>query len=528
MTIRPEDQLSVGRASGSLLRLSLALAVLVACGIAFRNGLRDLVMIWTVREEYSFGFMVPAVAAYLMWQRRGRLAGIELTGSWGGAILVLVAVGLAVVGVVGMVATFGQYAVLLTIVGLLWSYLGTRAMARLAMPVALLAFMVPLPAFLLGDLSQSLQLLSSKLGTWIIRLAGISVFVEGNIIDLGTMRLQVVEACSGLRYLFPLITLAFIAASLYRGAIWKRCVLVLSAVPITVLMNSARIGMIGILAEYFGKGMAEGFLHDFEGWAVFLVCTLLLIGEMMLLAKLGSDKASFGESFGFDDEPPAEGFEVNRPLPLTLIVAAGIIIVSAVAMLAAPERREVIPERQTFSEFPAEFGGWQASFQKMEPAYLELLHLTDYVLADYSNPKAAGRVNLYISYYDSQTSGYSAHSPRACMPGDGWEIASLGAVDIPEVRFANQVMRANRAVIAKGELRQVAYYWFQQRGAITLGEYETKLSIFKDSLNRRRSDGAMIRMISEIRPGEAESDADGRLRALLQFVMPTLGAYVPE
>ena len=127
--------------------------------------------------------------------------------------------------------------------------------------------MIPLPEFVLANLSTRLQLLSSQLGVAFIRLFDISVFVEGNVIDLGGYKLQVAEACSGLRYLFPLMTLGFLMACFYKGARWKRVVLFLSSIPITVLMNSIRIGIIGVTVERWGIRMAEGFLHDFRaGW----------------------------------------------------------------------------------------------------------------------------------------------------------------------------------------------------------------------------------------------------------------------
>jgi exosortase len=105
-------------------------------------------------------------------------------------------------------------------------------------PLLLLGLMIPLPTFLYQGLSAQMQLISSQIGVAIIRLFNISVFLEGNVIDLGNYKLQVAEACNGLRYLFPLMALGFIAAYLFKGALWKRAVIFLSTIPITILMNS--------------------------------------------------------------------------------------------------------------------------------------------------------------------------------------------------------------------------------------------------------------------------------------------------
>ena len=100
---------------------------------------------------------------------------------------------------------------------------------------------------------------------------GVPVYLDGNVIDLGVYKLQVAEACSGLRYLFPIMSFSYVFAVLYRGPVWHKLVLLLSAVPIAVLMNSVRIGIIGVLVDRYGIGQAEGFLHFFEGWVIFLV-----------------------------------------------------------------------------------------------------------------------------------------------------------------------------------------------------------------------------------------------------------------
>ena len=112
------------------------------------------------------------------------------------------------------------------------------------------------------------------------------VFLEGNIIDLGTYKLQVAEACSGLRYLFPLMSFSFLFAVLYKGPGWHKVVLFLSAVPITILMNSIRIAVIGLMVNHYGIEQAEGFLHFFEGWIIFIACVMILYLEAMLLQRL--------------------------------------------------------------------------------------------------------------------------------------------------------------------------------------------------------------------------------------------------
>ncbi len=207
-------------------------------------------------------------------------------------------------GAIATTHTLSQYGLIVTILGIALGLMGWRAFRFVAVPLLMLFFMVPLPNFLFAALSTKLQLVSSQLGVDVIRLFGISVYLEGNVIDLGTYKLQVVEACSGLRYLFPLASLSFIAAYIFRGAFWKKALIFLSSIPITVLMNSLRIGIIGVLVEYGGIEQAEGFLHYFEGWVIFMVCMAILVLEMVVLARIGEEKKSLADAFAIDFPEP--------------------------------------------------------------------------------------------------------------------------------------------------------------------------------------------------------------------------------
>ena len=252
-------------------------AILV--GYAFLDTILVMEERWANSEEYGYGYLIPVITIFLVWQRKNQLAEIEFNPSVSGLLLILFGGALFFLGAVATTNTLSQYGLVVTIMGIALALLGWRAFRIVMVPLALLFFMVPLPPFIYNTLSTKLQLISSQLGVEVIRWFGISVYLEGNVIDLGTYKLQVVEACSGLRYLFPLATLSFLAAYLYRERFWKRAVVFLSSIPITVLMNSFRIGVIGILVEYGGPGQAEGFLHYFEGWVVFMACIAILVLE---------------------------------------------------------------------------------------------------------------------------------------------------------------------------------------------------------------------------------------------------------
>jgi exosortase D (VPLPA-CTERM-specific) len=328
------------------LAAAFALAVFL-----FFDGLQ-LMVHWWGRDEYSHGYLIPLVVVFLVWQQRERLARIERVGSWAGALVVALGLFVYFAGELSTLYTVVQYGFVIVLLGLALAFLGWQGFRLVAVPLLILFFMIPLPNFLYNNLSQSLQLLSSQYGVAIIRWFGVPVFLDGNVIDLGVMKLQVVEACSGLRYLFPLMTIGFVLAYLYKAAFWKRAVVFLATIPITVFMNSLRIAVIGITVQVWGREMAEGFLHDFEGWAVFMVCFAILFLLMRLLNLVGRTRRPFGEVFALElpGPLPAAVEMRHRPLPRPYLAALVLLGLAAAASVLLPARQEVMPKRAVFAD----------------------------------------------------------------------------------------------------------------------------------------------------------------------------------
>lgn len=504
------------------------LAVLALLIFMFFDGLSTMVEYWG-REEYSHAYILPFIALFLIWQKKDKLEQIPFRGSWAGLLLALAGIALFFAGDLATLYVIVQYAFLVVFAGVVLSFMGWRGFKLIWVPLLILLFMVPLPNFLFNNLSAQLQLISSQLGVAVIRLFGISVYLEGNVIDLGSFKLQVVEACSGLRYLFPLMTLSFIAAYFFKGAFWKRAIIFLSSMPITVLMNSLRIGVIGVLVDNWGKSMAEGFLHDFEGWAVFMACTALLVAEMWLLAKVGNYKLPLREAFGLDFPAPSpkDAQVQQRGLSKPFIATALVVALVAGLSVAMPERSEIVPPRKDFTSFPLTIGEWQGKGDRMEQIYIDVLKFDDYIIADFADQRG-DHVNFYVAYYGSQRKGESAHSPRTCIPGGGWEISAITQRVIDGALVAGQPLQVNRTVIQKGEEKQLVYYWFQQRGRVINNEYMVKWYLFWDALTKNRTDGSLVRLTAYVRPGEDLAQADKTLSDFARQVNPQLRAFIPE
>jgi len=504
-------------------------ALVTGLALAFHNGLTHMVHKWG-SEEYSHGYLIPVICALLVWQRVPELQNIERKGSWIGFAIVGAGFAVAVMGEWATLYTVVEYAFLLTIFGIVLACVGVQGMRRLWTALAYLIFMVPLPNFLYRSLSAKMQLISSEFGVAVIRVLGIPVFLQGNVIDLGVYQLQVVEACNGLRYLFPLMSFGFLCAYLYRGPFWQKAVIFLSAAPWTIFLNSFRIGVTGVLVNYGGIAMAEGFLHDFEGWFIFMAGVALLFGEILLLARITGFRGPLREllNLEFPGLPAISNAVKGWTLPRAYLASVVLVLVTAAGTVLIPERLEDIPERKSLALFPMKMDEWRGREGHIEKKYLDVLKLDDYVIADYWNAQDKSRVNLYVAFYESQRKGASVHSPRSCIPGGGWEITDLSQIPIDGTDDNGRPLEVNRVVIAKGSSKQLVYYWFDQRGRQMTNEYLVKWMIFWDALTRNRTDGALVRVTTMVRPNEDLASADQRLSLFLQQTFPRIAEFVPS
>lgn len=514
--------------------LALGAATLLAVGslwFVFWDGLSQMVRGWG-QEEYNYAYLVPLISAWLIWQKRGDLAEIGVRGAWSGVALVGFGLFFAFFGELSTIYTIIQLAFIITLAGLVLAWFGWRGLVVLAAPLFYLVFMVPLPDFLYQQISGRMQLISSELGVAMIRLFGISVFLEGNVIDLGVYKLQVVEACNGLRYLFPLLSFGFLCSYLYKGPLWHKIVLLVSTVPITIFINSFRIAVTGVLVDNFGIGMADGFMHFFEGWVIFLAAVALFFAQMLVLARLSGRHGRLSDLLRLElliPQRPAGGVDTSRLLRPSrpLLASVALVAVTAVAVASLPERQEIIPERRGFAAFPMQVGDWRGRELILERRYVDALRIDDHIYADFRQADDPALVNFYVAYYGSQRKGASAHSPRSCIPGGGWEITSLGRRGIDGVGPNGESITVQRAVITRGLSQQVVYYWFDQRGRHLTNEYHVKLMIFWDAITRDRTDGALVRLVTPVTPGETLDSADARLADFVREVYTKVDGFIP-
>jgi exosortase len=261
----------------------LVLAALV--GWLYFPILSRLTYQWWSDPNFSHGFFVPAFSLFVLWQDREHLLSLPRRPSTWGLLITVLALIVMVVGSLGAELFLSRVSFLLVLAGLVIFFLGWKCFRAILFPWAFLLLMIPIPAIIFNQITFPLQILASKVAANTLPLAGVPVLREGNIINLPAMPLEVAQACSGIRSLLSLGTLAVIYGYLMESRNWMRTLLALASIPIAVVANSLRIVGTGLLVQYWDPDKAEGFFHAFSGWLIFVVSLglLFLLHHLLLL-----------------------------------------------------------------------------------------------------------------------------------------------------------------------------------------------------------------------------------------------------
>ena len=498
-------------------------------GLMVQSGLLN---VWTQSDEYGHGLMVVGVLAYLVAKRWGTYRP-TLPGHAGVALaLALVACVFAVLGQTSGIPLIAYYGLWLFGLAAVMAAGGFGFFRRLLVPLLIVPLLFPLPNPLGPMVTAELQLISSKLGVWFIRMFGGSVYLEGNVLDMGAgTKLLVAEACAGLRYLFPLMSLGAIAGLMMRAPVWMRWTVFLVTIPITIFMNSFRIAVTGMLVEGGGAAHTEGFLHFFEGWVVFIVATAVLLAVIWLLAKLLPGRPSLLDVLSWQAEaavPASPVVAQSEPyrLPATPVWSITVLMFLAIAgSIGLAGRGEQVPERKSLSDFPVLIGEWTARVERLPSLVEEVAGASEYFYGDFS--AASGEmVNAYVSYYENQRHGQIPHSPKVCIPGGGWVIETQDTATIQGQ--AGNPFAVNRLVTSLGPRKVISYYWLKQGSRVYREEMMARLDLVRISLLENRTDGALIRLVTELRPGEGMDAGDARLRRFASEFVGLIPAYVPD
>lgn len=478
----------------------------------------EMIHVWLTNDDYSYGILIPFVSAYLFWDQRYRLRELKLEVSWRVLPLLLVFICVSIYGILGSSGHVSRPSIPILIILIAAFCFGEMFVKKFALPFGFLVFMVPLPTFLDRTIGVFLKSVSSQMGGFLIKISGISVHVTGNVIDLGVTKLQVVDACSGLRFVFPLLALGVVYAYFFEKRMWKKWVCVLSTLPIAVLTNGLRIGITGILTEFYGSKVAEGFFHDFSGWIIFMFAfaVLFLLGRM--LRWIWPDSSI--------TQPYIESPIVN-PLKMkvdglkgTLVSAVLLLIVTVLTL-----NTQALPGLRIkggIQEFPLRLEEWRGRSAVVDPEIIERSGAEESFSGYYANERGEN-VSLYIGYRGSaflENSNFF-HSPTVCLPGSGWSVRQQSTHRIDNVPFFN-TLHVTKMVINSMGADRLVYFWFQTKNRTTHDKNINRFHLAMHAIKHDNTHDMLIRPITTVAAGEQIGDAEKRLDRFVRSMMKEL------
>ncbi len=250
--------------------------------------LKALVLDWWGDPDYGHGFLVPLFSGYILWRERERWAKAEPKPSNFGLLVMVGAIVLLIGGSLGAELFTSRFSLLVLLTGMVLFLAGWKVLRAVSFPLAFLLLMIPIPVIIYNQITFPLQLIASRFATFWLELAQVPVLREGNVLILPNYSLEVVEACSGIRSLMTLITLAVAYGYLVEPRRWVRYSLVILMLPIAIVSNAIRIMGTGVLTYHFGPKTAESFFHEFSGWLIFLAALVLMFASHAILKRFAA------------------------------------------------------------------------------------------------------------------------------------------------------------------------------------------------------------------------------------------------
>jgi exosortase D (VPLPA-CTERM-specific) len=470
---------------------------------------------------FQHGILVPLFALFVLWQDRTRLAAITPEPSWAGLPLVVFSALLLLLGDLGADIFLPRVSFLILLAGMIILFQGWSFFRAVLFPWAFLILMIPIPALLINRVTFPLQLLAARLATVLFGLLGFAVLREGNIITLGSGRMDVAEACSGLRSLLSLITLAVIYGYLMEARNWVRVALVCLAVPIAVAANSFRILGTGLLRQSGHREAAEGVPHTIEGLLVFAAALIMLFAAHRLLSLVWKSAPVAPREVAHLQEQSAARICMNIESSRLGIVALPML--AAAIFLQVHSRGDV----KHVGTMPYQIGDWKGTDVPISQEELDILGPGEYMQREYENAgQSQPGINLFIPFFPSQRAGDTIHSPEHCLTGAGWFPISREVIPL---RLADGTfIHVNRYVVSKAGQRQLVLYWFQAHGRVVASEWRAKYYLISDSIHMNRSDGGMVRVMTLMLSGESPEAAQARIMKLGSELLPLLDSYIPR
>ena len=472
--------------------------------------IKDLIHQLFKEKDFTFSLILPLISGYIVYQKWPRIRLCPQRPAWLGLLVLGMGLTFFIFGELSTDLYTPRLSLVMSIVGLILLTSGWEVLKILWFPIFLLVLLIPLPQFIMAQITLPLQMISSRFAFEILHLMGIPAVLQGNIIDLGIRQLLVVEACSGFRYILPLLQMGAIYCYFYQTHFWKAAILLLTLIPAAIIANALRVAGIGVFPSF-----EHGFGHTFSGWLIYVFC----LGFLIQLNKILGFQPPQAKGDAFPGSLRVEIASAGRKVPSSSLILALFMIIIAGYFAQAAGNIPPVPLRQSFDNFPLQLGSWEGKRSYVEPEMFAATGASAYLNIDFQGAQQ-DRVSLWIAYYENQKARGSVHSPFTCLVGGGWKLIKTGRADL------TPSLPIRYMVIERGGTKSLVYYWYLQRGRWLTSEYLNKFFLSYDGLFSRRADGALIRLITPI--NSDLTAAQERLNSFARLLAPLLPRFMQQ
>lgn len=492
--------------------------------------LNTIVRIWNSDPDYSYGFLIPFCSLYFIWENKKEFSDVfeRMKTFWLALPALVFAVILSVYGILGSSGSISKPIIPVLLLLFLLFMFGLYSFKKLFMPVAFLIFMVPLPYVVQSNLAFSLKRISSIIGGALISLCNIPVFISGNVIDIGGHQLQVVDACNGIRYLIPLLALSVAYGYLFEKT-WRRilaCAVI--SVPFAVLANGIRIGVTGVLVNFWGTSMAEGTFHDMMGWGIFVLVLPLAYGSVKIVFRFVpgfSEKPNNNDICNLKIEPDIS--KKSNLFDAGFLISVSLLLIVLFFSMGAKS----IPHytlKKSFNEFSLNSFGWKTSFDPMSIEIIEASASQDYFNGYFVNENAS-KISLFIGYMFNPflDNANFFHSPTVCLPGSGWQPISTEKRIISNVPIFKD-LAVTEMIVENMGARLLVYFWFQTKDKATDNKQINRMHLSLHAIKGESTYDLFIRPITEIGKNESIDDARKRMDAFIIDTVQGVDTFIQE
>jgi EpsI family protein len=474
-----------------------------------------LIKTWN-RADYSHGFLIPLISGYLIWVKRESLRELPIQPNLMGIFVMAIAGFILIMGKVGSVKVVQELTLILMIIGLSLTFLGTKYLKSLFLPIAYLLLMVPIFDQFIDHISWPLQLFSARFATEILSYLGIPVFNKMQYIETPYIKFEIIEACSGFRYLISIFAIAIPLAYYTQKKRWRRGAVLVSAVIIGIIANSVRVAFV-VTWSYFSRGYYDthGPLHIFQGLFVSIIgLFFLFIGTSFFNETSRSDQKKSHE----DPKPVAANinFDLKRFNPSWILAMVILIGLGSYSFLYNPTPTKL---KKDLRELPGIIGNWQ--WIETNPGKIYKIHGADVEVTRLYRNQLGQEIVLHIGYFEFQT-----QDKEAIYYKNKWLYKKVVNVEIPI--HSQGSITVNKTIVASGDDKNSLIFWYDLNGRIITNKYYCKFLSALDGLIRSRNNIAVVIVSSNLGQRDEIQGVSKEQEEFVTEILPVLKNYLPS